>query len=647
MIVGYSEQDMSADCCDHDERSEEESKALVKFWQVRELQLAGLALILWIAALGIERVGVEHIGTGLVLIAIAIAGWTFIPTSLKKLRKLKIGVGTLMTIATFGAIALGKFEEAAMLTILFSVAEGLEEFSLTKAQQSLKALLSLMPETAIIRRGKEEIEIPASEVKRGDIFVVKPGAKVPTDGVVIDGKSAVNMAAITGESMPVEVVKAAEIFAGSVNGNGALEVRATATTANNSLARVVRIVEDAQSQKGSHQRLADKIARPLVPGIIVVALLIAVIGSLLGDPAIWIERALVVLVAASPCALAISVPITVVSAIGAASKFGVIIKGGAALEALGKIKNVALDKTGTLTQNKPTVIKVVTHEAQEAEVLALASALEARSEHPLAAAILAASPNPKPAKDVTAVTGAGITGVVDGKAIRLGRPGWIDAGILKQDVTKLQQAGATTVLVERDGIVIGAIAVRDELRKESSLVVQQLEDSGRQVVMLTGDNQVTGEAIAHTAGISEVRADLRPEDKASIITKLELKGRTAMVGDGVNDAPALATASVGIAMGAMGTDVAIETADVALMGQDLRALPAALNHASRARTVMMQNIGFSLVIIAALLPLSLFGVLGLAAVVAVHEVAEVVVILNGLRMAKAKVGFHDHSLHKY
>lgn len=647
MIVGYSEQDMSADCCDHDERSEEESKALVKFWQVRELQLAGLALILWIAALGIERVGVEHIGTGLVLIATAIAGWTFIPTSLKKLRKLKIGVGTLMTIATFGAIALGKFEEAAMLTILFSVAEGLEEFSLTKAQQSLKALLSLMPETAIIRRGKEEIEIPASEVKRGDIFIVKPGAKVPTDGVVIDGKSAVNMAAITGESVPVEVVKAAEIFAGSVNGNGALEVRSTATTANNSLARVVRIVEEAQSQKGSRQRLADKIARPLVPSIIVVALLIAVIGSLLGDPTIWIERALVVLVAASPCALAIAVPITVVSAIGAASKFGVIIKGGAALEALGKIKNVALDKTGTLTQNKPTVIKVIAHETKEEEVLALASALEARSEHPLAAAILAASPNPKPAKDVTAVTGAGITGIVGGKAIRLGRPGWIDAGLLEQDVVKLQQAGATTVLVERDGIVIGAIAVRDELRKESSLVVQQLEDSGRQVVMLTGDNKVTGEAIAHTAGILEVRADLRPEDKAKIITELELKGRTAMVGDGVNDAPALATASVGIAMGAMGTDVAIETADVALMGQDLRALPAALDHASRARTVMMQNIGFSLVIIAALLPLSLFGVLGLAAVVAVHEVAEVMVILNGLRMAKAKVGYHDHSLHKY
>ncbi len=639
---------MSAECCDHDDNhADKESKAVIKFWQVRELQLAGLAAVLWVVAFVLERTGsAEYISISLALLATAIAGWTFIPSSIKKLRKLKIGVGTLMTIATFGAIALGKFEEAAMLTILFSISEGLEEFSLTKAQQSLKALLSLMPETAIVRRGKTEVEVPASEVKRGGIFIVKPGAKVPTDGMVIDGKSAVNMAAITGESVPVEIATDGEVFAGSVNGNGALEVRATATTANNSLARVVKIVEDAQKQKGDQQRLADKIAQPLVPGIIVVSLLIAVIGSLLGDPATWIERALVVLVAASPCALAIAVPITVVSAIGAASKFGVIIKGGAALEALGKIKTVALDKTGTLTQNKPVVIKTVTNGAKEADVLRLAAALEARSEHPLAAAILAASPNPPAAKNVAAVTGAGITGVVDGQKVRLGRPGWIDAGKLEQDVVALQQEGATTVLVEQGGKVIGAIAVRDELRPESGDVVEQLISSGRRVVMLTGDNTVTGTAIARTAGISDVRADLRPEDKAKIITELETKNRTAMVGDGVNDAPALATSSVGIAMGAMGTDVAIETADVALMGQDLRALPTALNHASRARTAMMQNIGFSLVIIAALLPLSLFGVLGLAAVVAVHEVAEVVVILNGLRMAKARVGFHDHSLHE-
>lgn len=638
---------MSADSCDIDEHHDKESApTLIKFWQVRELQLAAVAAALLVAALVIGRVGLAWAETGLSLAATVIAGFTFIPASVKKLAKFKIGVGTLMTIATLGALFLGKIEEAAMLTILFSVSEGLEEYSLTKAQQSLKALLSLIPETAIVRRGKIELEIAASEIQIDDIFIVKPGAKVPTDGIVVAGSSAVNMAAITGESLPVEVGIDAKMFAGSVNGSGALEVRASAMTTNNSLARVVRVVEDAQARKGNQQRLADKIAQPLVPSIIVVSLLIATIGSLFGDPATWIERALVVLVAASPCALAIAVPITVVSAIGAASKFGVIIKGGAALEALGKVKIIALDKTGTLTQNKPTVVKVIAHNSKEEDVLAFASALEARSEHPLAAAILAASPNPKVAFGVTAVTGAGITGVVEGKMVRLGRPEWINAGVLENDVVELQRNGATTVLVEHDGMVIGAIAVRDELRAESGVVVQQLKNDGYRVVMLTGDNKITGEAIARTVDISDVRADLKPEDKAKILSELGGKSGTAMVGDGINDAPALATASVGIAMGAMGTDVAIETADVALMGQDLRALPTALNHASRARSVMIQNIGFSLAIIAALLPLSLFGLLGLTAVVAVHEVAEIVVILNGLRMTKPKVGFHDHSLHR-
>lgn len=639
---------MSADCCDHDEDHKDEPSDAdkVKIWQVWELRVAGVAAVLLVAAFILGRTGFDIFGTVLALAATATAGWTFIPGSLKKLRKLKVGVGTLMTIATFGALLLGKFEEAAALTILFSISEGLEEYSLSKAQQSLRALLSLIPDTAIVRRGKNEIEVPASELQVNDTFIVKPGAKVPTDGTVISGKSAVDMASITGESMPVEVGGGTKLFAGSVNGSGVLEVRATATTTNNSLARVVKIVEDAQSQKGAQQRLADKIAQPLVPGVVIVAILIAVIGSLLGDPSVWIERALVVLVAATPCALAISVPITVVSAIGAASKFGVIIKGGAALEALGTIRNVALDKTGTLTQNKPVVIKVITNNTKEEEVLELAAALEARSEHPLAAAILAASPKPKSAKNVTAVVGAGITGMVSGKTVRLGRPGWIQAGVLEDDVAKLQQAGATTVLVESDGKVIGAIAVRDELREEAVDVVKQLKDSGKQVVMLTGDNTLTGSAIGNAAGIPDVRADLRPEDKSKIINELESTGRTAMVGDGVNDAPALATASVGIAMGAMGTDVAIETADVALMGQDLRALPASLDHARRARNIMMQNIGLSLLIIGSLIPLSFFGVIGLAAVVATHEIAEVFVILNGLRVAKAKVGFHDHSLHK-
>ncbi|MEI2834700.1 MAG: cation-translocating P-type ATPase [Acidimicrobiia bacterium] len=529
------------------------------------------------------------------------------PGEHKNVFKRKVGVGTLMTIAFFGALILGQFEEAAALSVLFSISEGLEEFSLTKAQQSLRALLSLVPETAIVKRDNVEIEIPATEVLVDDIFIVKPGSKVPTDGIILEGKSSINMSAITGESMPVEVEENHLVFAGSVNGNGVLEVRATAASDNNSLARVVRIVEDAQSQKGNQQRLADKIAQPLVPGVLLVSSFIALIGSLFGDPEIWIERALVVLVAASPCALAIAVPITVVSAIGAASKFGVIIKGGAALESLGHITNVALDKTGTLTKNEPVVIKVITNNISESEVLEIAAALEARSEHPLAAAIVAASPNPINADNVTAVTGSGITGVVENKAIRLGRPGWIDPGVLKEQVIELQEAGATTVLVEQNGTVIGAIAVRDELREEAIEVVEQLKNDKKNIVMLTGDNKLTALAIANAANITDVKADLKPEDKSRIISELESTNRTAMVGDGVNDAPALATASVGIAMGAMGSDVAIETADVALMGQDLRALPAAFIHAQRSRKIMVQNIGLSLLIIISLLPSHYLG----------------------------------------
>lgn len=639
---------MSAECCDHENDSEDKSNASqIKFWQVRELQLSFVAIVILMIGFVLERAEMELASSAFALLAGVIAGWTFIPGSIKKVFKRKVGVGTLMTIAFFGALILGQFEEAAALAVLFSISEGLEEFSLTKAQQSLRALLSLVPETAIVKRDNVEIEIPATEVLVDDIFIVKPGSKVPTDGIILEGKSSINMSAITGESMPVEVEENHLVFAGSVNGNGVLEVRATAASDNNSLARVVRIVEDAQSQKGNQQRLADKIAQPLVPGVLLVSSFIALIGSLFGDPEIWIERALVVLVAASPCALAIAVPITVVSAIGAASKFGVIIKGGAALESLGHITNVALDKTGTLTKNEPVVIKVITNNISESEVLEIAAALEARSEHPLAAAIVAASPNPINADNVTAVTGSGITGVVENKAIRLGRPGWIDPGVLKEQVIELQEAGATTVLVEQNGTVIGAIAVRDELREEAIEVIEQLKNDKKNIVMLTGDNKLTALAIANAANITEVKADLKPEDKSRIISELESTNRTAMVGDGVNDAPALATASVGIAMGAMGSDVAIETADVALMGQDLRALPAAFIHAQRSRKIMVQNIGLSLLIIISLLPLALFGIVGLAAVVAIHEVAEVLVILNGLRIARAKVGFHDHSIHHH
>ncbi|WP_099040957.1 heavy metal translocating P-type ATPase [Mycobacterium neglectum] len=632
---------MSDVCCGHDKPNDTEhgdDREPERLWEISELRLAAVSGAFLLAAL---IAGWTDAARPVVLtleaVALAVGAYTFVPSALKRLTAGKIGVGTLMTIAAVGAVILGEVGEAAMLAFLFSISEGLEEYSIARTRRGLRALLSLVPDEATVLRDGTEMIVAPSELQVGDRMLVKSGERIATDGVIREGRTALDTSTITGESVPVEAGPGDEVFAGSINGAGVLEIEVTSTAEDNSLARIVRIVEAEQSRKGASQRLADHIARPLVPGIMIAATLIAVVGSVFGDPTTWIERALVVLVAASPCALAIAVPVTVVAAIGAASRLGALVKGGAALEALGAVRGVALDKTGTLTANRPVVIDVATtNGATREQVLDLAAAVEARSEHPLAAAILAAADTITPATDVEAVTGAGLTGRRDGHAIRLGRPGWLDAGPLNDDVMRMQQAGATAVLVEVDSKVIGAIAVRDELRPEAAEVVAQLRRDGYHISMLTGDNRATAQALAKGVGIDAVHAELRPEDKARLIEQLRAQRPTAMVGDGVNDAPALATADLGIAMGAMGTDVAIETADVALMGEDLRHLPETFRHARRARRIMLQNVGLSLAIIAALVPLALVGVLGLAAVVLVHEVAEIVVIANGVRAGRTK-----------
>jgi cation-transporting P-type ATPase G len=393
----------------------------------------------------------------------------------------------------------------------------------------------------------------------------------------------------------------------------------------------VRAVEEAQDRKGRAQRLADRIARPLVPAILIVAAIVAIAGSLLGDPRVWIERALVVLVAASPCAFAIAVPVTVFAAIGVATQAGLVIKGGAALEALATVRTVALDKTGTLTRNRPTVINVTTPNGHDREaVVAMAAALEASSNHPLAAAITTAATAWPTATEIHSVAGHGISGTIDGALIRVGKPGFIDPVGLAARVATFQQQGATVVLVEQAGVTIGAIAVRDELRPEAHAAVAALRQRVN-VVMLTGDNATTATALGRQAGINDVRAELLPADKTAEITELCAQGGVAMVGDGINDAPALATAQVGIAMGAAGTDVAIEAADIAIMGDQLTHLPELLDHAVRTRRIMVQNLVLSGAIIAVLIPVATAGLLGLGAVVATHELAEIVVIANGLR----------------
>ncbi len=623
---------MADACCAHDGDPGGADDAPTNLWQIREIQLAAVSGVLlaagWLAGGSASDV--------LFVAALAVGGWTFIPGTLRALLKGRIGVGTLMTIAAVGAVVLGELGEAASLAFLFSISEALEGYAMARTRRGLRALLALVPDRVTVRRGGTEIGIDPAELVVGDVMIARPGERLATDGVVRVGRSTLDLSAITGESVPVEIDAGQQVFAASINGGGVLEIEATASTSDSSLARVVHIVEEAQERKGTSQRLAERIAQPLVPAIMVVAAAIAVVGSLLGDPELWVGRALVVLVAAAPCAFAISVPVTVVTAIGAAAKMGALVKGGAALEALADIDVVALDKTGTLTRNRPAVVDVVPVDgATRGDVLATAAALEARSEHPLAAAILAAHPGPGEAHDVQAVTGHGLTGTVDGRPARLGKPGFVPTGQLHAAVERHQADGATVVLVERDGHLLGAIAVRDELRPEAGAVVADLRQLGiERVVMLTGDNQRTATALGDAAGIDEIHAELLPTDKVRIVEQLARHGNTAMVGDGINDAPALATAHVGLAMGAMGSDVAIEAADVALMGEDLTHLPDVFAHAHRAGRIMRQNLILSGLIIGVLIPLAASGVLGLATVVASHEIAEVFVIANGIRAGR-------------
>ena len=570
-------------------------------------------------------------------IGLLLGASTFTPGAIRKLFKGKLGIGLLMTISAVGAVILGYVEEAAALAFLYSIAEALEDKAMDRARGGLRALLKLVPETATIRRDGVSVEIGAKDLAVGQIMLVRPGERIATDGIVRSGRSSLDTSAITGESIPVEVEPGDAVSAGAINTAGALEVETTAAGTDNSLTTIVELVEQAQTEKGERARLADRIARPLVPGVLVLAALVALIGSLFGDPELWITRALVVLVAASPCALAISVPLAVVAAIGAASKFGVIIKSGAVFERFGTVRHVAVDKTGTLTRNEPAVTAVLTADGvTEVQALAWAAALEQHSTHPLAAAITAAAPGVPAAAGVTEQAGHGVDGTVDGVGITVGSPRWLDPGRLGDRVAGLEEQGMTVVIVHRDGSPVAAIGVRDELRPEVPEVVRTLAAQGIGMTMLTGDNARTARALAAQAGIGDVRAELRPADKSTAIGELSQAGSVAMIGDGINDAPALAAADIGIAMGATGSDAAIESADVAFTGHDLRLIPRAFDHARRGRRIINQNIVLSLLIIIALLPLALFGVLGLAAVVLVHEVAEVIVILNGLRAARTR-----------
>ncbi|TDX74893.1 cation-transporting ATPase G [Rathayibacter sp. PhB151] len=628
-----------ADSHMHDEGGEDDGHSdgdeLAPWWRDRGVLIPVAAGVLLAVGYLLEWTGFPVAGT-IVLAASLLAGAsTFVPSAVRRLLRGKLGVSLLMTIAAVGAVLLGHVGEAAALAFLFSIAEALEDRAMDKARDGLRALLDLIPQTATVSRLHGDVTIPARELRELDILVVRPGERVATDGVVVSGRSSLDTSAITGESIPVEVGPGDAVTAGSINGGGALQIEATAAGTDNSLTTIVKLVEQAHARKGDRARLADRIAKPLVPAVLILSAGIALFGVLIGDPGTWTERALVVLVAASPCALAIAVPVTVISAIGSASRFGLIIKSGEAFERLGTVQLVAFDKTGTLTRNSPIVTHVATADGvTRDEVLALAAALEKRSTHPLAAAIVAAAPLHPQADDVVEHPGDGLTGTVDGTPIRVGSPRWVPADTLTAQLESMESEGMTAVVVEHADSVLGIIGIRDELKPEAAATIAELKRHHIGALMLTGDNTRTAHALAQQAGISEVRAEQKPDQKAAAIEEFRRHRRVAMIGDGINDAPALATADVGIAMGATGSAAAIESADVAFTGTDLRLIPAALLHARRGRRIMTANLILALGVIIVLFPLALTGVLGLAGVVLVHELAEVVIIANGVRAAR-------------
>ncbi len=633
---------MSKECCGPDTAATTDAPTQVvplpPWWTDRGLALpvtSGLFLVLGYLSSWI--LGADSLSAALHVAALTSGALTFVPDTLRHLTRGHLGVGLLMTIAATGAVILWHIAEAAALAFLFSIAEALEDRAMDRAKHGLSALLSLVPETTRVLRDGHVHDVAVADVHIGDVLVVGAGDRLATDGLVESGRSSLDTSAITGESIPVDRGPGDDVLAGSVLGSGSLRVRATADGTDNSLTTIVRLVHEAHLQKGRRARLADTIARPLVPTVLVVSAVVAIIGSLFGDPDVWIERALIVLVAASPCALAIAVPVTVISAIGSASRLGVIIKSGEAFERFGTIRQVALDKTGTLTANEPRVSRVETADGfSRDQVLAWAASLEQSSTHPLARAVVSAVDQPPTAANVEEHAGQGVIGIVEGNHVRLGNVRWINPGPLAEVASAMAADGMSIVVVERDERVVGLIGVRDDLRASAAPAVNDLRRDGVSVVMLTGDNRATATALARQADIDQVFAEQMPADKADVVRRMSEHAPTAMIGDGINDAPALASATVGIAMGATGSAAAVESADIAFTGHDLRQIPAAIAHARRGRAIMTGNIALALAIIVVLFPLALFGVLGLAGVVLVHEVAEVLVIANGARAARLR-----------
>lgn len=600
--------------------------------------------------------GEENLLTTLLfLTSMLVGGLSLFKVGLQNLLRLEFDMKTLMTVAVIGGAIIGEWGEVALVVILFALSEELERFSMDKARNSIRSLMGIAPKEALVRRNKQEIMIHVDDIAVGDIMIVKPGEKIAMDGVVVNGYSAVNQAAITGESVPVGKTVDDEVFAGTLNEEGLLEVKITKLVEDTTISKIIHLVEEAQGERAPAQAFVDKFAKYYTPIIMIIAALVVVVPPLLfgGSWETWIYQGLAVLVVGCPCALVISTPISIVSAIGNAAKKGVLIKGGVYLEEMGALKAIAFDKTGTLTKGVPVVtdFNILNNQTNRKELLAIITALEYRSQHPLASAIMNKAEEENISysdilvEDFSSITGKGIKGNVNGTIYYIGSPKLFKELLttdfdkdFEKNVTALQNQGKTAMIIGTEKEILGVIAVSDEVRESSKEIIQKLHQLGiKKTIMLTGDNQGTANAIGSHVGVSDIRADLMPQDKLDYIKQLNSEyGNVAMVGDGVNDAPALAASTVGIAMGGAGTDTALETADVVLMGDDLRKLPFTVKLSRKALNIIKANITFAIAIKFIALLLVIPGWLTLWIAILSDMGATLIVALNGLRLMRVK-----------
>jgi Cd2+/Zn2+-exporting ATPase len=617
------------------------------WWQNRKLLLALPAAVTWAIAFWLSHWGgEERIGDTLFILTAVIAGIPVYRAAIAAMRARRLDMNGLMSISIIGAGLLGDWQEGALVVVLFTIGTTLQGMAFDHTRRAIRSLLDVSPDEATVVRDGVERTVRTSSLVPGDSVRVRPGNRVPTDGIVRFGSSAIDQAAITGESIPVMKGVGDDVYGGTVNGAGMIEFDVTKASSESTLSGIVRLVEEAQAQRAPTQALIDRFAAVYTPVVVAFAAIIGLAGWLvLGDAGTWAYRALVL---ACPCALVISTPVTIVTAIGAATRNGMLVKGGAALEAFGKVRAIAFDKTGTLTYGRPAVQEVIaTGRATAADVLTLAAAVEQHSEHPLGRAIVARALHDDlrlpPTTAFISRTGRGVSATIDGRPVHVGSERLVRetnpeamTGDIQAFVDRHAAAGRSVVFVMSDIDLAGAIAVSDRVRPDVAGVVRDLKADGiTRIVMLTGDRTPVARAVGRELGIDDVRADLLPQDKLDALADLRREsGLVAMVGDGINDSPALAAADVGIAMGMAGTDVALESADLALMRDDLSALTRLHRLSRRTRTIILQNVGFSLATKALALVLGAFGIVSLWIAVLVDVGTSLVVVFNGLRLMR-------------